>query len=266
MRDGELGDFDLNLLVALDALLSEASVTRAARRLGLTQSAMSHTLRRLRDLLGDPLLVRTPEGMSPTPRARQLGAPLRQALQDIKQAIARPRFDPGSARITFTLCIPDLVQISLLPSLIRRLSQEAPGVDLVVRPLGKSASRRLRAGEFDLVISPLRESKTGFYQQRLFSERFVCLARADHPEVGEALSLERFIRLPHLLVSPLGASAAGLVDRALEEKNLARRVVLRIPSFLAAPLIVAHSDLVLTLPERVARTFSSALPLRILSP
>jgi DNA-binding transcriptional LysR family regulator len=259
---------DLNLLVALDALVAEGNVTRAAERVGLTQPAMSHALARLRKLFDDPLLVRSPQGMLPTARALELVVPIRRALGDIDGALRQqPAFDPREARRTFTLACVDFGSLVIVPPLLARLRAEAPGADLLVRQLrSDEIERQLAEGEVDLAVGVLYgEDEPWMVGQRLFTERFVCVVRADHPTAKGPLSLAEFVALEHALISPRGRQG-GFVDRALAKLGHQRRVALAIPHFLAAPIVVATSDLILTVPERIARAFARMLPLRILEP
>jgi DNA-binding transcriptional LysR family regulator len=262
-----LPDIDLNLLVALDALLVERSVTEAAQRIGRSQPAMSHALGRLRKLLSDPLLVRTPQGMVPTPRAQALAGPLRQILAQVHRTLQEPpAFDPASARHTFTLAATDYAELLLLPRLMERLAAVAPGLSLNVLPLGEGVPKAaLESGQLDLVLGPFRDIPSELHQQILFHERFVCVVRTDHPTVGKELSLRKFLALSHVLISPRG-TVAGVVDHALSAQSLQRHVALSIPHFLIAPFVVAQTDLIVTLAERVAQGFAAHLPLRLLKP
>jgi DNA-binding transcriptional LysR family regulator len=266
MNTVHLPSVDLNLLVALDALLLEASVTRAAKRVGITQSAMSHALARLRELFRDPLLVRTPKGMTPTTRAMGLIEPIRHALGEIERAIAeRPTFEPSTARRTFTLAMQDYGELLLLPPLLSRLGTAAPAVDLIARPVSDDAALMLEEGSVELAVGPLIPERVGVFRQRLFEERFVCVVREGHPLVRGRMTLDRFVSLPHLLIAPRG-HGRGAVDAALAKLGRERRVALMVPHFLVAPHIVAQSDLCLTVAARIARTFASMLPLRIVEP
>jgi len=259
---------DLNLLVAFDALVAEGSVTRAAARVGLTQPAMSHALGRLRKLFGDPLLVRTPQGMLPTPRAQELIVPIRHALGEIDRALTQqPAFDPKSARRPFSLACVDFGTLVVVPPVLARLRVEAPGADLLVRPLRSDhIERQLAEGEVDIGIGVLADFESkAVLRRKLFEERFACVVRAGHPAVGASLTLAEFVSLDHALIAPRGA-LGGHVDRALARHGLRRRVALAIPHFLAAPIVVSRTDLILTLPERVARTMAAMLPLRIVEP
>jgi DNA-binding transcriptional LysR family regulator len=263
-----LSSTDLNLFVAFDALVAEGNVTRAAERVGLTQPAMSHALARLRKLIGDPLFVRTSVGMSPTPRALELVVPVRRALGEIDRALREPpAFDPASAERSFTLAAVDFGSLVVLPPLLARLRKEAPGVDLMVRQLRNDAiERQLAEDEVDVAIGVLHdEAPPWMIQRRLFDDGFVCVVRADHPTAKGPLTLEEYLALDHALIAPRG-KRGGYVDRELTRLGKKRRVVVTVPHFLVAPVLVAESDLVLTLPERVAKSMANMLPLRIIEP
>jgi DNA-binding transcriptional LysR family regulator len=260
-----LAAIDLNQLVALDALLAEASVTRAARRVGLSQPAMSHALARLRGMVGDPLLVRAGRRMQLTPRARELAEPLADALGALDRALGGPgAFDPAQARRSVRMAAIDFAQLVLLPPLSAGLVREAPGVDLVAVSASEGIDRALTEGTIDLALVLGRDAP-GLMQRELLRERFVCVVRRGHPDVGRGLTLQRFAKLPHALISPRGL-AAGAVDTALAQRGLSRRIALTVPSFHAAALAVARSDLVLTVSERVARTAPRRGPLRMFRP
>lgn len=258
----ELHRIDANLLVALDVLCRERNVTRAARRTGVTQSAMSHTLRRLRALLGDPLLVRGRGGMQLTPRAEALAVPLRAGLHELARALAEPEpFDPATSRRCVRLSSPDLFDILVLPVLLTDLREHAPGVDVAVVPRPPRLHEALETGEVDLAIEPrllddqpFSDDEPGaqLRQRTLFRDSMRCFVRAGHPLAGRRrLSVRAFARLDHVLVSPTG-SGPGLIDRALEPHGLRRRIALRVPQFSTAIAALAGSDLVLTAPRSLA--------------
>jgi DNA-binding transcriptional LysR family regulator len=257
----------VNLLVALDAMLREGSVTRAAARLGVTQSAMSHALRQLRELLGDPLLVRGTGGMVLTPRAESLAVPLRRGLEDLKLALRdEPLFDPAAARRAFTIATNDAVGLLILPPLLDLFGREAPGIDLDVTPGDMPRyAHQLETGALDLALGAAFDAAPGIRTRTLMAEQFACLVRADHPEVKETLDLATYVRLPHVLISPRG-EGQGFVDAALEPLGLRRRIALRIRYFLLAPIVVARSSLVLTAPRRISEILAEAFPLRVLRP
>jgi len=268
MAESHLGAIDLNLLVILDALLEERSVTRAADRVGMTQPAMSHALGRLRKLFDDPLLLRTPRGMVPTARAEALIEPVRRALGELERAVFhRPAFDPLVERRSFSIGAADYAETVLLPPLLEQIGKKAPGIDLMVRVFrAEDMEEDLESGQLDLAITVLQDNEQpAVVQKRLFQERFVCVVRKDHPNVGEALTLEEYVSLSHALISPRGRKG-GYVERELAKLGLSRRVALTVPHFLVAPMVVAQSDLVLTLPERLAKIFASMLPLRVVDP
>jgi DNA-binding transcriptional LysR family regulator len=260
-----LAGIDLNLLVALDALLTETHVTRAARRVGLTQPAMSHALARLRQLLDDPLLVRTTRGMAKTPRAAALGPDVRRILGDIETAL-RPSgpFDPSAVKRTFTIATADYASFVLLPSLIARLEATAPGIDLRVVPIPSALPDLASALEdaVDLALTPPNTASPALYQKPLLEDRFVCVVRRGHPRIKTKLTLRRFVAEKHLFIA-LRGTPGGAVDTALATIGQARRVGVMVPHFTVAPFLVATSDLVLTLAERMARRFAELLPLRL---
>jgi DNA-binding transcriptional LysR family regulator len=261
-----LAGLDLNLLVTLDALLEERNVTRAARRMGLSQSAMSHALARLRDLLADPVLVRSGRGMLPTPRAEAVGRPLREALGAIERTLrAPPAFDPGTAEKAFRMWGGDFAEMVVLPPLLARLSTAAPGLDLAFAPSIEGIRPSLTRGEIDLAFAPVRtvDRGPGIQEEALFEERFVSVVRTGHPLAAGKLTPARFAEARHAFIAPRGRPG-GAVDDALARLGLRRRVVLMLPHFVVAPHVVAASDLVLTLPERMARLLVAQLPITVL--
>ena len=262
----DIRNVDLNLLVALDALLAERSVSRAALRLHLSQPAASALLARLRELFGDPLLLRSARGMLPTPRALELLGPVRQVLDEI-DAIVQPRaaFDPASAAQTFTLSASDYVEYALLPKLVDYLEQKAPGVRLEVRPLDlQSVAKQMESGEVDLCVTGLQNAPAGLHVQPLYTERIVSVVRRKHPGVGAELTLDQFCSLEHIQVSVRGSGISARVDEALKALGRKRRARLAVPHFLLVPEIVARSDLISNLPERLARGYANKL--RIFDP
>jgi DNA-binding transcriptional LysR family regulator len=269
MNEVHLGAFDLNLLVALDALLAERSVTRAAVRIGVTQSAASHALSRLRKLTGDELLVRARDGMVPTIRAEAMRSPLRRALDDLTGTLSSPRaFDPKTARLRAFVGASDYTELVLLPGIMARLVGEAPGVELRVLMPGHEPAAELASGKLDFVIMPWTsgDEAQGIRGRQLLRERFVCIARRAHPLAKtKTLSLSLFAGAAHALISPWGTDG-GYVDDSLARLGFQRKVALAVPHFLAAPQIVASSDLLLTVPQRIAEVVAGPLGLAILAP
>lgn len=262
MHDTHLASVDLNLLVVLQLLLEERSVTRAAVRLGRTQSAVSRSLGRLRDLLGDPLLVRDGPALAPTPRAEALVGPLRRILLDVRHELLQPdRFDPARAQRTFVLSSADYTDALVLPGLTARITARAPGVRLIQRAGGLAPADAI--DEADLAFGPLGGTSGQVRSRLMLVDPFVCLLRRDHP-VTE-LDLAQYLSLGHVLVSPRGLPG-GVVDSALAMRGLERRVTVQVQNFSVAPILVAETDLVTTLPRTFALRAAETLPLRILAP
>lgn len=276
---GSLHRLDLNLLVAFDTLVHERSVTRAAERAGVTQSAMSHTLRRLRAHFDDPLLVRGATGMTLTPKAEALVVPLRGALVGVARALETPTpFDPAASTRELRVVAPDLFELLALPPLWARLSEAAPRARLSFQPPPPSLADALETGDVDVAIVPVllgdRATDLGartdprLQRQTLFRDRFRCFVRVDHPSLGgrKRMTPARFAALDHLLVSPTG-HGPGFVDGLLAARGLERRVALRVPQHASAVSMVAESDLVLTAPASLesvcdeARVRSMAPPM-----
>lgn len=262
-----VSNLDLNLLRVFDAILAEGNLTRAARRLALSQPAMSNALARLRDALGDPLFLRTGKGMLPTPRARQLAEPVRQALDLLHNAL-RPdtAFDYGASSRGFSLAVEDYGEVVLMPRLADWLMQAAPGVQLRVRAeRGAALREELRTGGLDLAVDyfPLRDADC--HNRRLLEDELVSMVRRDHPALGDtpSMSVEQYARLPHVVLDRRGG-AGPVVDRVLRGMGLKRRIAMRVPHFLSMPLMVRGSDLICTLPRRMAQVYAEHFGLRLL--
>jgi DNA-binding transcriptional LysR family regulator len=265
-----MAGIDLNLLLVFDALVEEGSVTRAARRIGLSQPATSHALGRLRTLFSDPLLVRRGSKMFPTARALELADHVRAGLRCLERALVEPvAFDPRTSDRTFTVATTDYVAFVLLPALVERLRRDAPGVGLHMVPYPRrELVSTMAASNVDLAIGigkSVPSSSPSLQREDLFIESYVCLVREGHPKVGKRLTRSIFTALDHLLVAPQGG-ASGVVDTALEALGERRRVTCLVPHFLVAPLVVARSDLIVTLAERVVRALALPLGLRVFPP
>lgn len=266
----ELWNVDLNLLVAFDVLAEARSVTRAARRLGVTQSAMSHTLRRLRELFDDPLLVRAGSEMVLTPRAQEVREEVHRALVVLGRVVREPlAFDPITARRTFTVASPDLFDWLFLPELVRQIQALAPGVQLTVRPTaGRALVDELEGGALDLAVVPDAPwagipDRSELLRRVWFHDGYSCFVRAGHPAIG-VLDLNRYLSLGHVLVAPTG-EGTGFVDGWLAERGLARTIAVRVPSFPLAPRLIVATDLVLTAPSALSRVMDG-LPVVALPP
>ena len=259
-----LAGVDANLLVAVDALLAEEHVGRAAKRVGLSASAMSHALARARELVGDPLLVRIGRTMVPTPRARAMGPALREGLARAAAALASPApFDPRREKRTLRIAATDYALLSVGARLWRRLAEQAPDVDVVVHSFAGSFVE-LASGDIDVAIA-VHGTSRGISSKALLTEPFVCVMRKGHPGLDKKLTVARFADLGHVLISPRGR-VRGAVDRALAERGLRRRVAFVSPTFLGAAQVVAGSDLIMTCAERSAREAAVRLGLAIVPP
>ncbi|MCA6115890.1 LysR family transcriptional regulator [Bradyrhizobium sp. WSM 1738] len=266
-----LARIDLNLLVHFDALLTERSVTRAAARVGIGQSAMSHNLARLRELFDDELLTRGPDGLRLTPRAMTLVEPVRTALAQIQSLVSRDKaFDPATAARTFRFGLPDSMEILVIPALLARLREVAPGIHLRLYNIGSSPLLdRLDADELDLAIGydVFPQGQAHHKRRRLFTETYLCMFSAERTGIVPPISLDDYVRLPHVLTSLRpGRSARGVVDEALEKLGLQRSVVLTTPRFLTVPSLVARAPVIVTMHARLARLFAAELGLSLSPP
>ena len=267
MNEIDLQGADLNLLVVFQRLLAERHVGRAAKRLHLTQSAASHALGRLRVMFGDPLFVRHPKGIEPTPRALALAPIVADILDRANSMLASSLgFDPNKPS-TFTIGGTDLGVFTVLVPLIKRLRETAPEVDLRVRSLdGTRAVAAFDHQEVDCALIPFPEAPARIAREPAIQESFVGIARRGHPAFRRTrITAANWAALPHLLVSPRGENS-GEADEHLANLGLKRRIVAVVPHFLAAPVIVANSDLVMLTTKRVARHFAKKLDLTIFKP
>lgn len=251
MRD--IKSLDLNLLKALDALLDEGSVTRAATRLGLTQPAVSGMLTRLRDSFDDPLFVRGQRGIVPTPRAQELAQPLREVLAEIQALLQPASFDPASADYTLTLAATDYALQTVVVPFVAELSRRAPGIRVAVRPVDNDQAQSLMArGQLDLALLTPDTTAPDLHMRPLFQESYACALRAGHPACAAgALTLDRFCDLGHALVSYSGERFWGVTDEALARIGRSRRVALSVTSFLVLIEILRTTDLITVAPSRL---------------
>ncbi|MGE5358691.1 MAG: LysR family transcriptional regulator [Bacteroidales bacterium] len=256
---------DLTLLLTLDALLQEANVTLAAKRLGLSTPATSHALARIRERLDDAILVRAGRKMVLTPRAEQLRPQVRSLVEDATRVLSTAvPFSPAGLRRTFTIYTTDHVLLTLGPTVDRILREEAPDVCLRFLPSVTEDWIPLRDGVADLSVCILGHFPPEFRTRRLFTDRFVCAVRADHPRVGRRLTLDDYLALDHIVVSPLGAPSH--VDSVLAARGLSRRIRRVVPFFIVGLLQAASSDYALTVSHRAAIALAPILGLRLVEP
>ncbi|MCW5655272.1 LysR family transcriptional regulator [Hydrogenophaga sp.] len=262
----ELTDIDLNQLVLFQQLMTERKVSRVADNLGLTQPAVSNALAKLRRALGDELFLRTPQGMVPTPYAEQLAEPVGYALGMIHSGLnQQTRFEPGKVKGSITIAMTDIGEIVFLPALVERLAREAPGLVVnTVRNTAVNLREDMESGRVDLAIGLLPQLKSGFFQRRLFMQRYVCLLRKGHPLAVAAaararsqkkaqapLSLAEFRAAEHLVIVSAG-TGHGKVDDVMRRAGIDRTARLTVPHFVSVGHILQGSDLIATVPERLA--------------
>jgi DNA-binding transcriptional LysR family regulator len=277
---------DLNLLRVFDALVEERSVTRAGERLGLTQSAISHALSRLRYVLDDDLFVRGAEGMHPTRRAAEIAPRLRQGLLQLQLALTPADFVPHETSRRFTIICGEYVGAILVPALVARLREVAPRAEIRIRPSNMGVAEPLLAGRADLAIGSFRRVPEWFAVEPLFEETRVWVLSERHPAAWLELTLERLAELPHIRITAIGEdeqavagyvvdhglerlvlrSEVGLLQGALAARGLTRVIGLTTPHFLAALAVVSHSDMAAPLPRRLAAAFAGTYRLKLFEP
>ena len=266
-----LHNLDLNLLVLFETLMSERHVTRAAERANLSQSAMSHALNRLREQLNDPILVRTDQGMQPTPRAIAMLPAVRQSLKLIERTITPPeKFVPAESERRFVIASTDYFEMAVLPDLVSRLQQIAPRVSIEMELISsRHSAQRLEEHSVDLLVGldETEEMTSHLIKDPWISEEQVCLVRESNEHVETQLSLEQYVESPHVVfVDLIGGGESSRIDSWLEEQGLARRFVSRNLNYLAAARIVEKTQAIMTLPKQLAILLCQMLPLRLAKP
>lgn len=251
----DIRHLDLNLLRTLDVLLDERNVTRAAKRLALTQPAVSGMLTRLRESFDDPLFVRTQRGIVPTRRAQALAAPVKQLLGDVETLLKPPAFGPATTCVTLTLAATDYALRTVVVPLMAMLRHQAPGIRVAVVAVDNDRLQtQFEQGDVDLALVTPETTPPGLHARPLYQEAYVCVMRADHPDAANGrLTLDRFCALEHALVSYYGGNFAGATDRALADLGRTRRVALSVNSFLVLPDMLRISDLIAIVPRRLAQ-------------
>lgn len=246
---------DLNLLAAFDALMNERNVTRAAAQVGVSQPAMSAALSRLRKLFGDPLFLRSADGLLPTPRAREFAEPISQALRQIEATLVRkPDFVPGEAKLVVNLGLSDYPAFVLLPALLEALAEQAPGISINVHAFSDRdhAVDLLDAGAIDAAIGvPPTHPEGRILTRPILHDEFVTIIASKHPAARRGMSMKTYLSLPHALASPEG-QRHGLVDQALAQQGRQRTLALTLPQMFALPAVVARTGMAATVMKRVA--------------
>lgn len=261
----DIRSLDLNLLVAFDALARHQSVTRAAEAIGLSQPATSAALARLRALFGDPLFVRAGQDMKPTPRAIELAEPVRQVMETVSAEILNlSAFDASSSVRTFTIVTPDIGEVTLMPQVAAECARLAPGVNLRSRSMPREqAGAALESGQADIALGFFPDlRRAGFFQQRLFRMRYVCIVCRTRPLVGGRLTARAFLAAKHVVVRPQGRDHQ--FEQFLLQRRLHRRVVIEVSHFMSLLAIVPGTDLVATIPEDIAEMIARHVDICIL--
>ena len=254
-------NFDLNLLVVFQALFEERNVTKASKKIGITQPAMSNALNRLRYLVNDDLFIRGPKGMRPTPRATELSLPINSALNNLELSLSSINFNPLTTKKNYRISMSDDVAPLLIPNIARFLEKESPNSSLLIRhEQGLDALNLLDSNEIDFSVGRFETIPKRFGSRTLFSEKYVCIMRKDHKLAKEKkLSIKQYLDSRHLRVAPPNATVSP-IDRALGQIDLERKIFIRIDLITLAPLFIKNTDLILTLPsmtaERMAKNYN----------
>lgn len=258
---------DLNLLELFDTVYRLRNLTAAGQRLGLSQSAVSHGLGKLRDAYGDPLFVRTQRGVQPTPFADALAEPVANALEIVRSTLARPVFEPAQEQRVFRIAMTDVGERMFLPHVLSWMSGEAPGIRLETSSPGLAELYDgLGSGEIDLAVGFIPGLGKQVRQHVLFHERFVYMMRRGHPDYAPALSVAHIQRLPHAIADPLGTDHAAAVEKVLADSGVRANIALRVRSFLGLAPIVAETDLIAPVPSNLGRTMAGSRQLEICEP
>lgn len=256
----DLNQIDMNLLVVLEALLQEQSVTKAAKRIGRSQSAMSHALNRLRHTFDDPLFVSAGRGLEPTPRALELMAPVAAVLDDVRAILNPPSFDPASARSEFRIGAPDSTVMLVLSDFLARVAVEAPNMEISISSSAGGHIDALAAGDIDLAMDTFMDAPAPFHRQGLIEGRLVVVAREDHPARKSAFDIEAFSHWPHIWVD---TALNRSLDARFEREGITRRCSVRVASFFTGAIVATKTDYIMLLPELTARRAQDFVPLAV---
>ena len=265
----QLASLDIRLLAIFDSVMRHKSLTLAGESMGLTQPAMSQSLLKLRRYFKDPLFVRTTHGMEPTPRAIELGEPVESILATVKAKLeSLPAFDPLNSDRIFSLQATDMGAAAFVPPILARFAKVAPRARLRVAALNaKEVRDALEAGEIDIAIGAFPDFGAGIFQQRLYKEEVICVVRHDHPGVKNALTKEQFVAMQHIMISAVGTGHNHTaVEKLVTGLIPPDKIMLRLPSFLAAASIVRHTDMVLTIPKSAGAKPIEDMHLKAIAP
>lgn len=257
---------DMKLLAVFDEIYKTRSVSRAGENLDLAQTSVSLALGRMRRLFSDPLFVRTAKGMVPTPRAAELVKPLRQALEILQVATQQQMaFDPAHSDRKFRVSMTDVSHLEFLPQLITRVNESAPSVQIEILRISPDTAQQLESGDSDLAVGFMPELEAGFFQQRLFSQTFSCVVSSNHPRIRTRITSSAYEREKHVDITAAG-TGQKLVQQTLSRNNVRRNIALSIPTLPGLGNLLATTELVATVPERVAQTLMRIAKVKALSP
>jgi len=262
---------DLRALQVFNEISKTRSVSKAAANLDMGQPAVSVTLAKLREQFRDPLFVRVGNQMAPTPFAESLAGMVAAALAAVEQVVGHQMgFDPATAVRTFRICMADISQLVLLPKLWKFMQHTAPGVSIAISPITPELGRQLESGEADLAFGFFPQLEAGFFQQALFEQEYLCLLRHDHPRISTQLTLAQYEREDHAAVDTAG-TGHGILDDALQRHGIRRKIAGRVPNYMAIPFVIEQTDMLVTLPDRLAEVLKGkghfrGLPLPFPSP
>ena len=251
-----LRSLDLNLLVVFDAVFRERNITKAGAKIGLSQSSVSNALTRLRGHLNDELFLRGSGTMRPTPRAFELAEPIRATLVALEQTLDPKKFDPANEKRIFTIAAVDYFSVVMAPALARFLSENAPGVNIIILPGASNPQELLDQGEADFAAGVFEDLPDRFAAETLIEDSYACVVNAEHPFAGTTPTIEQYVAARHLVINANGI-ARGFVDDDLQKLGLTRRVVMTVGSFSIAPAIIEASDYVLTAPLKIIQSYTS---------
>jgi DNA-binding transcriptional LysR family regulator len=266
MKRRNMTNIDLRLLTIVNELNKTRSVSQAAENLELSQSAVSMSLARLRKHFKDPLFVRTPDGMEPTPQMSELIVLLEKAEGLLETALVhRVAFHPSTSERTFRLGATEMTRVTVLPALMKRLHASARTVAIELQDVSDETPRLLHAGRLDLAVGFIPCTASGFCQQRLFKDRFVCAVRANHPRIADSLTLDQFENEAHVVITTPG-SGMEVVEKALETNHIRRRVRLRLPGCFGISSMITGADCLAIVPEQLGKLIASAGRIKLLPP
>ena len=261
-----MAKLNLDWLSVFVEIYKTQSVSRAAQALGMEQASASIALNKLRRHFDDPLFCRTSAGMSPTPRAQTIYPDLLEALLRLEKSRGTSgAFLPQESKREFRICMTDISEIVLLPSLINHLQTIAPGLVIAGEKISPDSRRKLESGDVDLAVGFTPDLEAGFYQQALFAQDFVCLASGNHPRIGSKLTLKGFSNEGHIQVTSSG-TGHSIVDKVLTKTKIDRRIVLRVPSYLGVARIVAQTEFLVIVPRQLGSALAQQENVKVLEP